>query len=304
MAGDRVGRSQANRLTWPDSFAGYAFVAPAMAMFLLFLAFPIGFSAWLSFHEWNGFTPIARAAFVGLDNYWALVDDAIFGKALRNTALFAIASTAIQMVVAFLLAYTLWYYKLRFSTFFRALFFFPTVISMVFVGLTWQQLLAVGGPVDGLIAIFGISHISWLADPDLVLWVVIWVSSWQWSGWTMVLFLAGMIGQDRELVEAAHLDGAGSFTIATRIVVPAQRHVIALALLLNIVGGFQVFDTIYVLTGGGPDHASEALGTYTYWIAFSAYGPGELGYASAVSVVMIAVLFVFAYFRVRMSRLV
>ena len=244
----------------------------------------------------------SRAAFVGLDNFWALVDDAIFGKALRNTALFAIASTAIQMVVAFLLAYTLWYYKLRFSTFFRALFFFPTVISMVFVGLTWQQLLAVGGPVDGLIAIFGISHISWLADPDLVLWVVIWVSSWQWSGWTMVLFLAGMIGQDRELVEAAHLDGAGSSrSLHGRR--PAQRHVIALALLLNIVGGFQVFDTIYVLTGGGPDHASEALGTYTYWIAFSAYGPGELGYASAVSVVMIAVLFVFAYFRVRMSRL-
>jgi len=75
MAGDRVGRSQANRLTWPDSFAGYAFVAPAMAMFLLFLAFPIGFSVWLSFHEWNGFTPIARAAFVGLDNFWALVDN-------------------------------------------------------------------------------------------------------------------------------------------------------------------------------------------------------------------------------------
>jgi ABC-type sugar transport system permease subunit len=304
MAVAREGRTRAEPLARPGSFAGYAFVAPAMAMFLLFLAFPIGFSVWLSFHDWNGFTPIARATFVGLENFRALLEDAIFGTALRNTVVFAIASTTIQMVVAFLLAYTLWYYKLRFSTFFRALFFFPTVISMVFVGLTWQQLLAVGGPVDNLIATFGVSHISWLANSDLVLWVVVWVSSWQWSGWTMVLFLAGMIGQDRELVEAAQLDGAGSFAIATRIVLPGQRHVIALALLLNIVGGFQVFDTIYVLTGGGPDHASEVLGTYTYWVAFSAYGPGALGYASAVSVVMIAVLFVFAYFRVRMSRLV
>ena len=86
--------------------------------------------------------------------------------------------------------------------------------------------------------------------------------------------------------------------------IPIQRPVVALAVLLNVVGGFQVFDTIYVLTGGGPNHASEVLGTYTYWQAFSAYGPGQLGYASAISIVMVFVLFVFAYFRVRMSRLV
>jgi ABC-type sugar transport system permease subunit len=175
---------------------------------------------------------------------------------------------------------------------------------MVFVGLTWQQLLAVGGPVDGLLAVFGASHVSWLSTPDLVLWVVVWVASWQWSGWTMVLFLAGMMGQPKEAIEAAQIDGAGTFAIATRVVIPMQRPVIALALLLNVVGGFQVFDTIYVLTGGGPNHASEVVGTYTYWQAFSAYGPGQLGYASAISVVMTVILFGFAYTRVRMSRLV
>ena len=289
---------------WTGAIVGYAFVAPAMAIFLLFLAFPIGFSVWLSFHQWNGFTPLGQAAFVGVANFVALVFDGIFRQALRNTVLFAVASTALQMAVAFLLAFTLWFYKLRFSTFFRALFFFPTVISMVFVGLTWQQLLSVDGPVDMLLRLFGTHHIAWLSNSDLVLWVIVWVSSWQWSGWTMMLFLAGMMSQDRELIEAAHLDGAGSFTIAVRIVIPLQRHVTALALLLNVIGGFQVFDTIYVLTGGGPNHASEALGTYSYWQAFSAYGPGELGYASAVTVVMTIVLFVFAYFRVRLSRLV
>lgn len=283
---------------------GYVFVAPAMIVFLLFLAFPIGFATWLSLRQWNGFTPLSQTTFVGLANFAALTDDAIFVQALRNTALFAIASTGIQLVVSFILAFTLWFYRLRFSTFFRALFFFPTVISMVFVGLTWQQLLGIGGPVDMLLKLLGHRHIPWLSSPDLVLWVVVWVASWQWTGWTMVLFLAGMMGQDRELIEAAHLDGADSLAIATRIVIPMQRPVVALAVLLNIIGGFQVFDTIYVLTGGGPNHASESLGTYSYWQAFSAYGPGELGYASAISLVMTLGLFVFAYFRVRMSRLV
>jgi len=289
---------------WSEATRGYAFVAPAMVLFILFLAFPIGFSVWLSLRQWNGFTPLNQAAFIGLANFAALLDDGIFHTALRNTALFAAASTAVQMAVAFVLAFTLWFYKLRFSVFFRALFFFPTVISMVFVGLTWQQLLGVGGPVDALLGVIGAQHVAWLSNPDLVLWVIVWVSSWQWAGWTMVLFLAGMMSLDREFIEAAELDGAGSFTIAIEVVIPLLRHVIALALLLNVIGGFQVFDTIYVLTGGGPNHASEALGTYTYWLAFSAYGPGELGYASAVTVVMTLALFAFAYLRVRMSRLV
>jgi ABC-type sugar transport system permease subunit len=275
-----------------------------MMLFILFLAFPIGFAVWLSFRQWNGFTPLNQAPFVGFGNFAALLEDGVFHKALRNTVLFAATSTAVQMAIAFVLAFTLWYYTLRFSVFFRALFFFPTVISMVFVGLTWQQLLGVGGPVDALLGVLGVQHVAWLSNPDLVLWVIVWVSSWQWAGWTMVLFLAGMMSLDRELIEAAHLDGAGSFTIAVEVVAPLLHHVIALALLLNVIGGFQVFDTIYVLTGGGPNHASESLGTYTYWLAFSAYGPGELGYASAATVLMTLALFVFAYFRVRMSRLV
>jgi ABC-type sugar transport system permease subunit len=287
-----------------DALAGYLFVSPALAVFLLFLAFPVAFSLWLSFRQWNGFTPLGEAPFVGFANFAALAADKIFHKAALNTVLFAVASTALQMAVAFILAFTLWYYKLRFGTFLRALFFFPTVISMVFVGLTWQQLLAVGGPVDSLLALFGASRVSWLATPDLVLWVVVWVASWQWAGWTMVLFLAGMMSQPAESIEAAQIDGAGTLAIATRVVIPMQRPVIALALLLNIVGGFQVFDTIYVLTGGGPNHASEVVGTYSYWQAFSAYGPGQLGYASAIAVVMTVILFAFAYARVRMSRLV
>jgi ABC-type sugar transport system permease subunit len=304
MTAEAVRRQKSRRAAWNDALAGYLFVGPAMIVFLLFLAFPVAFSLWLSLRQWNGFTPLLQAPFIGLANFAALAGDKIFHKAVLNTILFAATSTVLQMAVAFVLAFTLWHYRLRFGTLLRALFFFPTVISMVFVGLTWQQLLAVGGPVDGLLALLGSSHVSWLSKPELVLWVVVWVASWQWAGWTMVLFLAGMMGQPKEQIEAAHIDGAGTFTVATRVVIPMQRPVIALGLLLNVVGGFQVFDTVYVLTGGGPNHASEVVGTYNYWQSFSAYGPGQLGYASAISVVMTVILFGFAYVRVRMSRLV
>lgn len=282
----------------------YLYVAPALIVFCLFLAFPVGFATWLAFHEWTGLTAISAAPWVGLSNFRALWSDVLFRQALWHTVLFAVASTILQMGIAFLLAFTLWYYRLRFSGFLRAFFFFPTVISMVFVGLTWQQLLTFGGPIDGLFKALGVSHIDWLSNPNVVMWVVVWVSTWQWSGWTMVLYLAGMMGLSSELVEAAKIDGAGDFAIARRVVFPLLRYVTGLALLLNVIGGFQVFDTIYVLTGGGPNHASEVLGTYSYWEAFSGFGPGELGYASAMAVVMIIVLFVFAYVRIRMARLV
>jgi ABC-type sugar transport system permease subunit len=287
-----------------DAFAGHAYVAPALLVFGFFLAFPVAFAVWLAFHEWNGLTPLGQAPNIGFANFRALLHDPIFRKALANTALFAAASTIVQMVIAFVLAFTLWFYKLRFSTLFRAVYFFPTVLSMVMVGLTWRQMLNPGGPIDGLLSGLGLGHVDWLSQPNLVMWVVIWVSSWQWSGWTMVLMLAGMLGIPNELVEASKIDGAGSFGIARTIVLPLIRHVTGLALLLNVIGGFQVFDTIYVLTGGGPNHASEVLGTYSYWEAFGNYGPGELGYASAMAVVMVLVLFVFSYTRIRMSRLV
>ncbi len=289
---------------WRDRLVPHLYVGPALAVFAFFIAFPVGFAVWLSLHQWNGLTPLDEASYLGLENYRSLLSDDIFRKALTNTVLFATVSTLAQITVAFLLAFTLWFYKLRFANVFRAVYFFPTVLSMVMIGLTWRQLLNPGGPLDGLLGSLGLGHVDWLGRPDLVMWVVIWVATWQWSGWTMILLLAGMMAIPNELVEASRLDGAGSASIARTIVLPLIRHATGLALLLNVIGGFQVFDTIYVLTGGGPNHASEVLGTYSYWEAFGNYGPGQLGYAAAMAVVMVGVLFVFSYTRIRMSRLV
>jgi ABC-type sugar transport system permease subunit len=283
---------------------GYLYVLPALVVFGMFIAFPFGFAVWLSFHSWDGFTSLSAAPFVGAANYHQALGDPIFHKALLDTVLFTVVSTVAQMAIAFLLAFTLWHFKLRFAGAFRALYFFPAVLSMIVVGIAWRQLLATGGPIASGLTAAHVSAIPWLGSTNLVMWVIIWVSTWQWSGWTMILYLAGMVGLPQDVIEAARIDGASSFVTMRSVVAPMLRHVTALALLLNVVGGFQVFDTIYVMTGGGPDHASETLGSYSWWVAFSSYGPGELGYAATIAVIMICVLFVFSYFRIRVSRLV
>jgi raffinose/stachyose/melibiose transport system permease protein len=287
-----------------DRFAGYAYVAPAFTLFVLFLAFPVGFAVWLAFHSWDGFTPIGQATYVGLDNFRALLSDPIAREAARNTVFFAVGTTLAECAIGYVLAFTLWYYRPKFASWLRNLYFFPCVVSMVVVGLAWRQILAPGGPADALSQAVGFGSINWLGSSSLVLWVVVAVATWQWAGWTMILLLAGMTTVPREVVEAAELDGAQSWTMASRIVLPLITPVLWLAVLLDVIGGFQVFDTIYVMTGGGPYHASEVLGTYAYWIAFSPGGTGDLGYASALAVVMVAVLFVFSYLRIRMARLV
>lgn len=300
--GARPARGPRRKVT--TAKAGYLYVLPAVVVFGMFIGFPFGFAVWLSFHSWDGFSALSSAPFVGAANYHQAFGDPIFHRALLDTALFTVVSTVAQMAIAFVLAFSLWYFRMRFAGAFRALYFFPAVLSMIVVGIAWRQLLAAGGPVDAALNAAHVSAIPWFGSTSLVMWVIIWVSTWQWSGWTMILYMAGMVGLPQDVIEAARIDGAGSFRTMRSIVAPMLRHVTALALLLNVVGGFQVFDTIYVMTGGGPDHASETLGTYSWWVAFSSYGPGQLGYAATIAVLMICVLFVFSYFRIRVSRLV
>jgi ABC-type sugar transport system permease subunit len=283
---------------------GYLYVLPALCVFGVFIAFPVGFAGWLSLRTWDGFTTLGDSTFVGADNYSNAFSDPVFRQAATHTVMFTVVSTVVQMVIAFFLAYALWYYRLRFANVLRALYFFPAVLSMVVVGLAWRQMLSADGPVNQLLEYAGLPEGSWLGGQNVVMWVIIWIDSWQWTGWTMILYLAGMVMISRETIEAAQLDGASSSRIMRSVVFPQLASVTSLAVLLNVAGGFQVFDTVYVMTGGGPSHASEVLGSYAYWTAFASNGPGQLGYAATIAVMMVAVLFVFSFLRIRASRLV
>jgi ABC-type sugar transport system permease subunit len=285
-------------------FSPYLYVAPALILFSLFFAYPVYFGFKLSFHEWNGLTSINNMKFVGLLNFQELMTDPLFWKSFKNTVIFSVVTTALQMSISFLLAFTLWYYPRRINKALRAIIFFPGVVSTVILGLTWRKLLSSYGMVNSIFS--GITGtdvlIQWLGNPKLVLGSIIVVDTWIFTGTNMILWLSGLLGIPADVIDAAKIDGANIRQMIRRVILPLLSHVTSLSLILNIIGGFQAFSTVYVMTRGGPAHSSEVLATYVFWLAFYSSGPQRFGYASAVAVIMIVILIVFSYFRVRASK--
>jgi ABC-type sugar transport system permease subunit len=155
---------------------------------------------------------------------------------------------------------------------------------------------------DGVInQILGIDF-SWLSSVQLAIWCVIFVSIWQWVGYNLVIFYAGLQSLDIEMLEAADVDGANWLTKITRVMIPSLVPVIILNMILNLIGSFRVFDVVYVLTRGGPVHNSEVLTTIMYYYSFAANGPNKMGVGSSVAVIMFAVVILFGVARIMTIR--
>jgi ABC-type sugar transport system permease subunit len=286
--------------------APYLYIAPAMIFFSLFLAYPVYFALKLSFYDWNGLTGLDHIKFIGLSNYQELVGDKLFWLSFWNTVKFSVVTTIAQMVLSFFLAFALWYFPLPFKKTLRSLIFFPGVVSMVILGLIWREMLSSEGLVNGLLSAVTGSNmtIQWLGNPNLVMWTVMAVDTWIFTGTNMVLWLAGMLSIPKDLIDAAKIDGANIRQLVWYVVSPLLKHVYSLSLLLNFIGGFQAFAIVYVTTRGGPAHLSEVLATYVFWLAFYSAGPQRFGYASAVASIIVIILLIFSYTRIRMSNIV
>jgi len=284
----------------------YFYIAPALIFFALFLAFPVYFAVKLSFYDWNGLSGLNSMKFIGLNNYKELIRDQLFWLSLKNTALFSIVTTVVQMAFSFILAFALWYFPMPINKPLRAIIFFPGVVSIVILGLTWRELLSSSGLINGLIStILGKNTpIQWLGNPKLVMWTVMAVDTWIFTGTNMILWLAGLLAISSDLIDAARIDGANLRQLISYIVVPLLKPVTSLSLILNFIGGFQTFAIVYVMTRGGPAHLSEVLTTYVFWNAFYSAGPQRFGYASTIATFMVVVLLIFSYIRVRMSKII
>jgi ABC-type sugar transport system permease subunit len=286
------------------SLEPYLWVSPAVALFVMFIAYPVFFAFRLAFHDWSGLTPIAQMAWVGLANYRELVQDPIMQLAIRNSFVYAIATTVAFSVLAFLLAFALWYEPPPGAGFLRSLIFYPSVLSGVILALAWFRMYAFDGLInDVLVGVLGQpTRILWLSNVNLALWAVMGVDVWRSTGWTMVLYLAGLSGISRELLDSARLEGAGSFQLVRHIAEPLVRPVTGLAVLLNVIGGLQVFGPVWVLTQGGPLHRTEVLSSYSWWLAFAPNGVSRLGYAAAVTSVGGTLLFALSILSLRVRR--
>ena len=277
----------------------YTYLVPALLIFLVFVLTPVIFSLTLSLYKFTGFDSHVFRKFVGLKNYQILFADRYFWISIRNTFFFVGASISVQVIIALILSIIIFIGRFRLSVLIRTVVFFPGVLAPVSVSLAWRRMLEQDGVIN---QILGGINFSWLSSVRLAIWCVIFVSIWQWVGYNLVIFYAGLQSLDIELLEAADVDGANWMTKINRIIIPLLKPTIILNVILNLIGSFRVFDIVYVLTRGGPIHNSEVLTTIMFYYSFAPNGPNKMGVASSVAVIMFAVVLIFGFLRIRYMK--
>jgi raffinose/stachyose/melibiose transport system permease protein len=266
------------------STAGALFVLPAVGVFALFLLFPILALFAISMMHWTGFD-LGQASWAGVANYRAMAHDAVFTKALIHTALFVVITTLALNVIGLPLALLI-NARVRGNDFLRVAMFIPLGVSPVIAGVLWQRILGPFGLINNSLESLHLIHqpINFLGDPNLAFATVLVASIWQFSGYDMLLYYAGLQSLPPELLEAAAIDGAGFFRSVRYITIPFLKPVMAIIVVLNLIGGWKIFDIVYVVTGGGPNRSTEVLSTYLYQQAFSFT---QVGYAAAIGVIIV-----------------
>ena len=273
------------------------FLPPALLLFTVFVALPMGEAAWYSFYSWNGYgTP---TQFVGWRNFKLLFETPAFRTALKNNVLVIVVSLAVQLPLALAMALLL-ADRLRGTTSFRLIFFLPYILAEIAAGLIWR--FVYDGEYGFLAKIwqaFGAAPPYVLAEPDLAMYAILVVVVWKYFGFHMILYIAGLQQISTSLYEAARIDGANSWQIFRRITLPLLGPTIRLSVFFAIIGSIQLFDIIMPLTKGGPSDSTQTMVTFLYGYGVTRM---QIGFGSAVGVVLfiICVLFAFGYKRALM----
>ena len=269
-----------------------AFTLPGMVLFFLFVLMPILQSVYFSLYDWDGFGPLTD--YIAFGNYNRLFSHSIFQQSLWHTLAVMGLSIVIQLPFALGLSLMVGRGSLRGKRIFRAILFLPYVFSEVITALIWRYVLH---PGDGLLNVVlgtllpGFENVGWLAERELVLIAVFIVLTWKYFGFYMILYMAGLQNIPRDLEDAARVDGAKEIDVLRYITLPLLGNTIRLTVYLSVVGSFQQFVVVWVLTQGGPVNASELIATYLYKYGITRFA---LGYGSAVAVVLFVITLVFS----------
>ena len=281
------------RRRFKGASAGYLLIAPAVILAVIFLLIPMIVSAYWSLTEYNGIKP---PVFVGLQNYQDVLSNPRFQRSLQNTIFFVVMGMAIGPLLGLgsaLLLNT----KLRFRSFYRTAFFLPTMTSLVVVATIWKFLYADNGIINAVIGLFGIPGQPWLNDPTTALPAVVVTAIWQGFGFETVVFLAALQAVPREHYEAATVDGAGRWASFRWITLPALRPTIVFVYVIGIIGSFQTFDQVYVMTNGGPISATPTV----VFDLVDRFNKLDIGGASAVAYILLVVLALVSYLQLRLG---
>ncbi len=273
-------------LRWKEQVTAWGLSSPYVLHFLLITAFPVGFSLVLVFMRWNMLGPLKP---VGLRNFWFLLHDPYFGRALLNTLYFLLIHIPLQIVGALILAAVLNAPRLRAKAFFRAVFFLPVVVSGVVVTILWKQLYATEtGLLNSWLQSLGLGKVGWLTDPNVAMPAIALMATWKNIGFYVVILLAGLQNIPAVLYEAAALDGAGPVARFFHITLPQLNPTLITVIVLSTIGGFSLFIEPYIMTGGGPLNHTLSVNLYMYQQAFSFY---KMGYAATLGFTAAGILF-------------
>lgn len=291
--------TDSKRVRWRrgDGVSALLFLSPTLVIFLTFVIFPVLFSFYLSFHQWNMFS--SQQAFIGLDNYQRMLHDPEFWAVLRNTLVYTVGTVPLNMILALLVAYLL-NQKVAGKKFLRTAFFAPVIISPVAAAVIWRWMYDPNfGLVNYFLAFAGIRGPNWLNESHSAMYALILMAVWKSFGVNMVLFSAGLQGIPETYYEAAEMDGAGPWTKFWRITVPLLSPTTFFIMVMSIIGSFQAFDVVYVLTSGGPLGSTKVLVFYLYEHAFKFF---EMGYASAIAYFLFILLIILTLLQIKYMK--
>lgn len=252
------------------------YVLPALFLVLFLIYIPMILTGYYGLMKWDG---VGEMKFIGLDNYIKLVQDKLFWESTWHSillGLFSVLSLIGYLIVSLVLAS-----KIKGANIFRKIYIIPMLLSSVAIAQLWIKIF---DPMNGLINSFltsiGVENVPlWLANPEIALYAIFIPIVWQYAGFYIIIIYAALVNVPEELIEAARIDGANAFQIAYKIKVPLISGVLKVLVILAIVGSLKYFDLIYVMTGGGPGHATEVMASYMYKEAFGKY---NFGYGSAI----------------------
>ncbi|MFF7471876.1 ABC transporter permease subunit [Streptomyces sp. NPDC008092] len=281
-------RSRRRLLHW---LTAMGFQLPALVLFGVLVLLPILFALYASFFRWGGFG--MPSDYTGTDNFTRLFQDDVFLGDLWRCLLLVLLSLALQLPFALAMAVLL-NQRIRGRAVYRMLFFAPYVLSEAITGVLFGMIFAPGdGLADHVLSDLGLGALGgkWFADPSTVMATLFLVMTWKYFGFHMMLYLAGLQSIPAELTEAATVDGASPWQRFRHVTLPLLAPTLRISVFLSVIGSIQLFDLVWVVTAGGPDHHSETMAVTMFQYGFKRY---QVGYASAISVAMFAVSLVFA----------
>lgn len=275
------------------------YIAPMVLLIALFIYYSIGYIGYVSLLEWNGIS--SQKTFVGLANYREALQDKIFLNALGHTLIFMVATIVIQMALGLMLAILL-KSKVVGKVFYKIIFFMPVVMSNAVVAYVFRRIFdANDGELNAFFEALGLDGLAltWLADPKLALYCLIGINVWQFTGFSFIMYFAGLTMIEKELYEAVRIDGGGIRHMVRYVTFPLLRSTHFSLVILGVIGALKTFDIVYLTTGGGPAHSTEFLSTYIFTKTLLEY---NAGYASALSIVLLLAALLLTWVQLRAYR--